>query len=182
MCGLVFKQQPVCSDCCCSLSLWYINIIKTVLKGLSVWVSISAHLHPNRDNSDDALIQGYTLMGAHVNPESRGGSYQLLQVSHNSRISQEIAEISRKKPFLSVKPALLISLIYWAPHVSSRQRSGFIFKYQVKITPKVFPQSNRIQNSWCCISVVAPIWLPLTGPFYYWSCWIGIILTKNILS
>lgn len=95
-----------------------------MLKGLSVWVSISARLLAIWDNSDDALVQGYTLMGVHVNPESRGGTYQLLQVSCNSRNSREIAEISRKKPFLSVKQALLVSLIYWAPHVSSKTGIG----------------------------------------------------------
>lgn len=95
-----------------------------MLKSLSVWVSISAHCRAIRDNSDDALVQGYTLMGAHVDPESRGGTYQLLQGSCNSRNSREMAEISRKKPFLSVKPALLISLIYWAPHVRSKTEIG----------------------------------------------------------
>ena len=52
-----------------------------------MWVSISARLLAIWDNSDDALVQGYTLMGVHVNPESRGGTYQLLQVSCNSRNS-----------------------------------------------------------------------------------------------
>lgn len=95
-----------------------------MLKRLSVCVSISTHLLAIWDNRDDALVQGYTLMGVHVNPESRGGTYQLLQVSCDSRNSQEMAEISRKKPFLSVKPALLVSLIYWAPHVSSKTGIG----------------------------------------------------------
>lgn len=71
MCGHVFKQQPACWDPCSSINLWYVNIIKTLLKALSVWVSIPAHLHAVRDNSNDALVQGHTLMGAHMNPKRK---------------------------------------------------------------------------------------------------------------
>lgn len=45
-----------------TLNLWF------PVHRLSVWMSIPAHLHALRDNNY-ALVQNYTLIGAHANPK-----------------------------------------------------------------------------------------------------------------